>query len=381
MLTAERPTVLSASTRLLPIVLVSAAVVALGATMLPLLVVNRQPGATNLVVGLMLMLAGADLVATSATRLSGSLMVAAGVAWFIPDAAPALPRVLAVIVEHCSLVHIALFVAAVLASTRGQGFDAWETAALSTSAAAAASAVIGGHELLVPIAGAALLAAGLRRAAVLRVVDGWRRWSFVAAVVLTSAALIGVSLARSIGGVGDEPLLFAYYAYGLAFAAVALALAGDWARPLRVLDVGADGLSSLDGLVKTLTRDPGARVAVAVERGRWVGLDGSDLSLATTGPEAEAESVRVLASSRPSASALARFDEALTLAARAVRLRDDGARDLRSLRRLRRRSTQRRLHPAAIQKQPGQRHTVTCTAGQMVQGISSRWSTMASSTE
>ncbi|MEO6998398.1 MAG: hypothetical protein ABI112_09975, partial [Terracoccus sp.] len=306
--------------------------------MLPLFVVNRQPVATNLVVGLVLMLAGADLVATSATRLSGALMVAAGVAWFIPDAAPALPRVLAVIVEHCSLVYIALFVAAIVASTREHGFDAWETAALSTSAAAGASAVIGGHELLVPIAGAVLLAAGFRRAAVLGTVDGWRRWLFVTAVGLTSAALIGVPLARSIGGVGDEPLLFAFYAYGLAFGAVALALAGDWARrPLRVLDVGPDGLSSLDGLVKTLTRDPGARVAVAVERGRWVGLDGSDLLLATTGPEAEAETVRVLASSRPSASALARFDEALMLAARAVRLRDDGARDLRSLRRLRRR--------------------------------------------
>lgn len=336
-LLAERPTVLSASTRLLPIVLVSAAVVALGATMLPLFVVNRQPGATNLVVGLVLMLAGADLVATSATRLSGALMVAAGVAWFIPDAAPALPRVLAVIVEHCSLVHVALLVAAMLASTRVDGFDTWQIAALSTSAAAAASALVGGHELLVPLAGAALLIAGFRRAAVLKVVAGWRRWSFVAAVGLTSAALIGVSLARSIGGVGDEPLLFAFYAYGLAFGAVALALAGGWSRVVRVLDVGPDGLSSLDGLVKTLTRDPGARVAVAVERGRWVGLDGSDVSLATTGPEAEAETVRVLSSPRPSASALARFDEALTLAARAVRLRDDGARDLRSLRRLRRR--------------------------------------------
>lgn len=338
MLVAERaPIAISASTRLLPIVLGSAAVVALGATMLPLFVVNRQPDATNLVAGLVLMLAGAELVATSATRLSGALLVAAGVAWFIPDAAPALPHVLAVIVGHCSLVHIALFVAAVLASTRVDGFDAWEIAALVAATAAAASAVIGGYELLVPIAGAALLTVGLRRGAVRRVMESRRRWAYVAAVGLTSAAMIGVPLARSIGGVDHEPLLFALYAYGLAFGAVALALAGDWSRRLRVLDVGPDGLSALDGLVKTVTRDSAARVAVAVERGRWVGLDGSDLGLAPVGPEAEPETVRVLASSRPDDSALARFDEALTLAARAARLRDDGARDLRSLRRLRRR--------------------------------------------
>lgn len=305
--------------------------------MLPLFAVNRAPDATNLVAGLVIMLAGADLVATSATRVSGALTVAAGVAWFIPDAAPALPDVLAVILEHGSLVHIAFFVAAVLVSTRDGGFGAWETAALGASAAAAASAVIGGYELLVPIAGAGLLTVGIRRAVVLRVLVGWRRWSFVAAVGFTSAALLGVPLARSIGGVGHEPLLFALYAYGLACGAVALALAGDWARVFRVLDVGPDGLSALDGLVKSLTRDPGACVAVAVERGRWVALDGSDLSLVPTGIEAEVETVRVLASSRPSASALARFDEALMLAARAVRLRDDGARDLRSLRRLRRR--------------------------------------------
>lgn len=308
--------------------LVASVAVVSGSVVLPLLVANRQPDPANLMIGLVLVLAGADLLAVRTTQASGALLVAAGVAWFVPDYAPALPGIVGDVVARASLLHLGLMIAAVLAYPRQGAASGREVAGLAAAVAVFVSGAVGGYRVVAPAAGVVVLVVGLRQAS-LR--PGPRRGYYLAALAFLSVALIGIPLVRGMRA-GSESAVLLLYGVCLSMSGVALALAGDWRDPARVMDVGADGLSALDPLVAGLTGDPDARVVVRTDEGRWVGLDG----VCVVAPhDAGDEPVRIV--SRHRARPTRDLELALDLAGRTVRRREEARIEGRQLELLRHR--------------------------------------------
>jgi signal transduction histidine kinase len=284
------------------------ALVAVVATGVPALLHQREPDVVNLATGLVLLVSGSQLSALRQTRPTGTLLVLAAVAWFLPDLAPdvdALGRVLA----YGSLVHVTAVVAAVLVAPEGRVVRRVHRVALAVSAAASLSAFTGGYELAVPAAGVVLVLAV--------VVPDVRRWwatrpgrTYLVAVVATAMALAGVPTVRALVGTSSEAWLFAAYGGLLATASVALVRVGPWLRRATALDVGPDALMSLDDLLAEVTGDPAAHAVVRVAPDAWVRLDGRPAA------PAELDDLAVVVARRPVPPALrATVDEGLRLAA------------------------------------------------------------------
>jgi hypothetical protein len=68
------------------------ALVAVVATGVPALLHQREPDVVNLATGLVLLVSGSQLSALRQTRPTGTLLVLAAVAWFLPDLAPTSTR-------------------------------------------------------------------------------------------------------------------------------------------------------------------------------------------------------------------------------------------------------------------------------------------------
>jgi hypothetical protein len=285
------------------------AVVAVAATGVPALLHQREPDVVNLATGLVLLVSGAQLSALRQTRLTGTLLVMAAVAWFLPDLAPDVD-VVGRVLAYGSLVHVTAIVAAVLVAPEGRVVRRAHGVALAVAAAASLSAVTGGYEFAVPAAGVVLVLAV--------VVPDVRRWwatrpgrAYLVAVVATAAALAGVPSLRALAGAGAETWMFAAYGGLLATASVALVRVGPWLRRATALDVGPDALTSLDDLLAGVTGDPGAHAVVRVTPDLWVRLDGRPAAPATV------EDVAAVVARRPVPAALrATVDEGLRLAAR-----------------------------------------------------------------
>ena len=89
------------------------ALVAVAATAMPVVAYGRQPDAVNLAAGLVLLLAGAELLALAQTRATGLLLVAASTAWFLPDLAVT-GTAAGAFLSGTTLAHVVPLVAAVL---------------------------------------------------------------------------------------------------------------------------------------------------------------------------------------------------------------------------------------------------------------------------
>jgi hypothetical protein len=301
------------------------ALVAVAATALPVVAYGRQPDAVNLAAGLVLLLAGAELLALAQTRATGLLLVAASTAWFLPDLA--VPGTAAgVFLAGTTLAHVVPWVAAVLVAPQGSLTRRRDVAVVTLSALAVVSAYTGGHQLLLPATGVALLLVCVpwrparegrqaRAAAAHRV-----------AVLSTTAALAGVPLARSLFGEGRAGWQFAAYAILLSVAALALVRVGPWLRPTAALDVGPDSLTALDDLLVAVTDDPSAHAVVRVGE-KWARLDGSP----APAPDGAVEPAVVVARNPVPSGMRETVAQALRLAADNVRGRSAVAHRVRDL--------------------------------------------------
>ena len=318
------------SMRLPPVALpVVGAAVAVAATGLPVVLHHRDPDVVNLGAGLILLVAGAQLVAWESTRLSGMCLVWASVAWFAPDLSGDV-AVVGPVLGAVALAHVPLLAAAVLVAPEGR-WARRDGPVVALAVVASASAATGGYQVLVPATGLALLASG---------VSTWRHLprhsrrpalAYLCAVVALGGALVAVQVVRLALDGAAESRLFAAYAGLLAVAAVALVGVGPWLRGSAALDVGADALGTLDGLLADVTGDPAAHVVVQVERGRWVRLDGTDTDAPLLG-----EAVARFEAARPiPVSLAAAMGDAVQLAGANVRARwalMDKVRELDALR-------------------------------------------------
>lgn len=304
------------SMRLPPVVLpVVGAVVAVTATGLPVVLHHRDPDVVNLGAGLVLLVAGAQLVAWRSTRLTGMCLVWASVAWFAPDLSGDV-AVLGPVLGASTLAHVPLLAAAVLVAPEGR-WARRDGPVVALAVVASASATTGGYQVLLPVTGLALVASG---------VSTWRHLSphkrrpalaYLCAVLALGLALVAVQVVRlALDGAAESPL-FAAYAGLLAVAAVALVGVGPWLQSSAALDVGADALGTLDGLLADVTGDPAAHVVVQVGDGRWVRLDGTD-----TAAPLLAEAVARVEAARPiPVSLAAAMGDAVWLAGANVRAR------------------------------------------------------------
>lgn len=262
------------------------AFLAVAATGVPVVQHGREPDVVNLTAGLVLLVAGVQLMALNQTRLTGNLLVLASAVWFVPDLAPEVPWGGSVLAAT-SLVHVVPMVAAVLVAPQGVAvMRRGDRAVVFLAVVAAGSAVTGGYQLLVPALGLALLlaASGTMRE---RAAQGRSRAVVAhrAAVLATAAALTGIPIARATTGQGHEGYLFVGYAGLLAFAAVSLVRVGPWLGSIARLDVGPDALTTMDNLIAEATGDPRGHAIVMVRENRWVRLDGSPVMPPKRGSE------------------------------------------------------------------------------------------------
>lgn len=249
----------------------SGALLAVAATFAPVLRQGREPDVVNLAAGLVLLVAGAALLALAETGVTGRLLVLASMAWFLPDLAG---QLLGSALGFLTLLHLVPLVAAVLAAPRGGLTRGVDRGVVALAALAAASAATGGYQVLVPAVGVAvLLAAGPTSLTGRGRGAGSAGWYGIA-VVGTSAALAGVPLARATFAAGHDAALFAAYACLIAAAAVALVPVGPWLGGSIPLDVGPDALVRLDRLIAEATGDPWGHGVVRLDEG-WVRLDGT----------------------------------------------------------------------------------------------------------
>ena len=249
--------------------------VAVAATSLPVVLHQRDPDVVNLGVGLALLLAGVQLLALAATRVTGHLLVAASVAWFLPDLAGDTPWI-GDVLARATLVHVPLLVAAAVSAPEDGLAGRRGRATIAVAVAAAASAVTGGYQVLLPLTGIVVLVHGSL------VWRGVRRrvarpaGAYLVGVYSLAAALVGVPITRGAVPAGHERALFFSYGALLVLFALALVVTGPWLRRTAVLDAGADGLERFDRLVAEVTGDPQARVVVPLPDGRWLRLDGAE---------------------------------------------------------------------------------------------------------
>ncbi len=260
------------------------ALVAVSATALPLVLHGREPDVVNLAVGLVLLVAGAQLIALAQTRAAGILLEIASLAWFAPDLASSVP-IAGSILAAATRAHVAPMVGAVLVAPQGRLLGRADRAVVLLALAASASAVTGGHQAVVPAVGAALVVAfavdgGFSRgffarpdprAPARRARNGDRTDGHPArAICRIGQRRVAVHRIRgSACGGGHGP--------GESRAA--------WLRRTAELDVGPDAVVALDGLLAEVTGDPRAHAVVDVGEGRWVRLDGGPA--AAPGPTSE----------------------------------------------------------------------------------------------
>ena len=302
--------------RLPPVVLpVVGAVIAVGATGLPAVLHHREPDVLNLGAGLVLLVAGAQLVAWQSTRLTGTCIVLASVAWFAPDFSRDVGW-FGPLLAAATLAHVPPLVAAVLLAPEGR-WARRDGPVLAVAVVAAGSAGTGGYQVLVPAAGLALLTVGASTWWSLATRTARPALAYLCAVVALAHALIGVPLGRLAFDGAAESRLFMAYVGLVAVAAVALVGVGPWLRRSAELDVGADALATLDGLLAAVTGDPAAHAVVQVGDGSWLRLDG----VSTVAPDCGA-AVAVVEAAGPIPSALAAVvGDAVRLAGDNIRAR------------------------------------------------------------
>ena len=215
------------------------------ATGLPVALHHRDPDVVNLGAGLVLLVAGAQLVVWESTRPTAiRCLVLASVAWFAPDLAGDV-AVFGPVLGVATLAHVPLLVAAVVLAPEGRCV-ARDRPVLALALVAAASAETDGYQVLVPATGLALLAAGIATWRSLPRRTSRPALAYLCAVVAVVAALTGVPVARDSRSTAPLSLrFFAAYAGLLAVAAVALVAVGPWLRRSAALDVGADALAKL----------------------------------------------------------------------------------------------------------------------------------------
>jgi hypothetical protein len=316
-----------------PIAVVPAvgALVAVSATGAPVVAHGRDPDVVNLAAGLVLLVAGAQLMAVWQTRTAGSLLVLTSVTWFLPDLAPDVP-LLGPLLAASSLAHVVPLVGAVLVAPEGRLGGHQDRVVVALAIVAGASAVTGGYQVLVPACGVALLgSAVMTMARAARRRGGRAALAHVVAVLAVTGALAGVPLARATFAGGQEDWLFAGYAGLLALAAVSLVGVGAGLRSTAALDVGPDALATLDDLLAEATGDRRAHAVVRLDDGRWVRLDGRPAP-ATPGTD---EAALVVAATAVPASLRGAIAEGLRLAGENVRSRqvlEERVRELVALR-------------------------------------------------
>lgn len=249
--------------RVTPALALLTVIAALQATLIPAWRYGRSPGVLDAATGLMLA-ACALVVRGRARGATAALLAGAGLAWYLPAWVPTGSVAIDRVLVSLSLVHIGLLALAVLVAT---GWSALPlTVSLQSGAAVAAvlvagSGALGGYQILLPLAGAMVIAATLSVAPLIR----------VSAVLLGGELLLG-ALLRLVASSAIEATVFRLHALAVMTVAVLLAmdsaqsplrrttLVGDPSVRLREELVRAAGVEAFDVLVRD---DDG-----------WVDLDG-----------------------------------------------------------------------------------------------------------
>ncbi len=134
---------------------------AAAAELIPQVRVGRSEGLLDLVTGLVLLLCGIGLAGSVASRRSGVLLTAAGVAWFLPNLAVTGIGALDELLRSLVLLHVALLTHAILAE--GGRLRGPSLVAVVLGYATAVAGFGGPYAVLQPIAAAALVVAAVTR--------------------------------------------------------------------------------------------------------------------------------------------------------------------------------------------------------------------------
>jgi signal transduction histidine kinase len=229
---------------------------------------STTPDVLDGLTGLVL-IAGGVIVARSPRRQRAAwLLVAGGVAWFVPDLAPLVgdPGWSDALVR-ASLVHIALLGVAVLVLAPRQPPVRLEWSAVAAAVLVGVSAWTGGWRIALPVMGIvfAVVAKSVIRSHRLR-----RDWWAVACCVF-SVELLGAAIIRSVdSGLAAERWLVAMHQMAVIATVVLLALVEVDASRLDSIELDFDTSADLDRVIADALGVANVEVALAAGDGGWI---------------------------------------------------------------------------------------------------------------
>jgi signal transduction histidine kinase len=252
------------------------------ATALPVVRFDAEPDVVGLVVGWSLAVDGGIVLRAGRAPRAGWLLLAASVAWFLPDLARFFPPPLLGFVARTSLLHLALVGVAVVVTRRqavddvgpmrvGIG-DAIAVVTASTLLAAGLSGWTGGWRVTVPLASVTvlLLALGAPSKSALPSSLGWWR---SAGVIVGFDGLVGLALRALQGARSTEAALLLVHELAVVVTGGCVAVSATRTPPSEVVDLRVDEVDDLARAVGRGVRDPGA-VALWVEPDGWLDVAG-----------------------------------------------------------------------------------------------------------
>ena len=244
--------------------------VGLAAMLIPEAVAGREPDVRVLIVGLVLIACGLAIPAGDGARWCGALLVAAGLAWFLPSFDVTGREWADRAIASTSLLHIALVVSAIVIVPVGAIRARGMTIALVPAYVAAVSAALGGYRFALIAAGAALA---------LVVVVAWfrlRNSTTGAALAFGTAGLV-LGLELTFSGVlrlaassPPERTLSLFHEVALAAAAALVLTAVTRNRADDIIDLREGGAAAIEPTIARALDDPSATVRFPDDEGGWI---------------------------------------------------------------------------------------------------------------
>ena len=297
----------------------------LAAMLIPEAVVGREPDVRVLIVGLVLIACGLAISSDDGLRWCGALLVAAGLAWFLPSFDVTGWEWADRAIASTSLLHIALVASAIVIVPVGAVQARGISIALVPAYVAAVSAAVGGYRF-------ALIAAGVALAVV--VVVAWSRLrdrtagaalAFAAAGLVLGLELALSGLLRLTVASPPERTLSLFHEVALAAAAALVLTAVTRNRADDIIDLREGGAATIEPTIARALDDPGATVRFPDEEGGWIDSLGRPRELPTgslTEIRADGEIVAVIGTGMPIPDSLSQsLEQVLRLGRDNARLR------------------------------------------------------------
>ncbi len=255
--------------------------VGLAAMLIPEAVAGREPDVRVLIVGLVLIACGLAIPAGDGARWCGALLVAAGLAWFLPSFDVTGREWADRAIASTSLLHIALVVSAIVIVPVGAIRARGMTIALVPAYVAAVSAALGGYRFALIAAGAALA---------LVVVVAWsrlrNRTTGAALAFGTAGLVLGLELTfsgvlRLAASSPPERTLSLFHEVALAVAAALVLTAVTRNRADDIIDLREGGAAAIEPTIARALDDPRATVRFPDDEGGWIDSLGRPRDLPT----------------------------------------------------------------------------------------------------